>query len=313
MLVAAALSGCHAAATSGAVAAGAEGRLTAAGAEQPKNAILSAPVAPGVHVTANVEYGTADGQPLLLDVCAPPPPTPGTESAGPAPAVISVHGGSWTMGDKAGANWRAVCEWLASAGFVTYSVDYRLVPHAIFPAAVDDVTQAVRWVREPANAARFGIDPARVGILGGSAGASIASLVGMRGSGPTTSGDRVSAVVDLSGPVDLTAAGQRLGHPVPYVPRIELAYLGCTAFDACPQARAASAVYDVDPSDPPVFIAQSSNELIPREQGDAFAAALEAAGVRHSVTTVPGHGHSIEILSEAMRTDIAAFLHRELG
>ena len=65
------------------------------------------------------------------------------------PAVVSIHGGSWARGDKANADWRNVCMWLASEGFVAASVNYRLVPDARFPAAIDDVALAVEWLRAP--------------------------------------------------------------------------------------------------------------------------------------------------------------------
>ena len=105
------------------------------------------------------------------------------------PAVISVHGGSWARGDKGNSDWRNVCEWLASEGFVAYSVNYRLVPLVSFPAAIDDVGRAVEWMRT--NAGTYNVDPDRIGAFGGSAGGNLATLLGSRGRG---SGDRKSVV-----------------------------------------------------------------------------------------------------------------------
>jgi acetyl esterase/lipase len=280
-------------------------------------------VAPrGIRVASNLTYGTAsDGQALKLDVCSPaaasgaePSAQPGASAAvAPLPAVLSIHGGSWSHGDKSSTDWHAVCEWLASEGFVAYSVDYRLVPTVRFPAPIDDVTRALEWVREPQNVERFNIDPRRIGVFGGSAGGNLAALLGMRGHGDIHTGTRVAAVAELSGPVDLTASGQRLGNPSEYLRSIELAYLGCTEFDSCQAASAASAVSYVDPSDPPVFIGGSDTELVPVEQGTSFAAALAAAGVPHTLRIDTGHWHSIATLNAPMRTAVAAFLHEYLG
>jgi acetyl esterase/lipase len=280
-------------------------------------------VAPrGIRVASNLTYGTgSDGQALKLDVCSPavasgaePGAQPGASAAvAPLPAVLSIHGGSWSHGDKSSTDWRAVCEWLASEGFVAYSVDYRLVPTVRFPAPIDDVTRALEWVREPQNVERFNIDPRRIGVFGGSAGGNLAALLGMRGHGDIHTGTRVAAVAELSGPVDLTASGQRLGHPSEYLRSIELAYLGCTEFDSCPAASAASAVSYVDSTDPPVFIGGSETELVPVEQGRSFAAALAAAGVPHTLRIDTGHWHSIATLNAPMRTAVAAFLHKYLG
>ena len=79
----------------------------------------------GLEVEADVEYGTReDGTLLTLDVCRPAPDAIEQQR----PAVVSIHGGSWARGDKANADWRSVCLWLASEGFVAASVNYRLVP-----------------------------------------------------------------------------------------------------------------------------------------------------------------------------------------
>lgn len=309
-LLAGALSGCHTATPTSAAAAGPSDVLAAVSADRPKDGVRTARIPRTVSVASDLVYGTAaDGTSLRLDVCSPPR----VPRAAALPGVIAIHGGSWSMGDKANTDWRAVCRWLASAGFVAYSVNYRLVPAVTFPAAINDVSAAVAWIRRPANAARFGIDPARLGVLGGSAGGNLAALLGMQGSGATDTGTRVAAVAELSGPIDLTAAGQLLGHPIEYVAQIERAYLGCRTFTSCPQAMDASPLYAVDRSDPPVFIAQSSDELIPREQGETFAAALSHAHVPHTIVTMAGERHSVALLDPPMRAHIAAFLHRYLG
>lgn len=266
----------------------------------------------GITVDTDVVYGTqADGALLTLDVCSP---AAGAGSAiAPRPAVISIHGGSWARGDKGNSDWRAVCTWLASEGFVAYSVNYRLVPDALFPAAIDDVGLAVEWMRQPDNATQYGIDPDRIGAFGGSAGGNLAALLGARGSGSLTEGARVAAVAELSGPTDLGYEALVVGAAPAGVQRIVQSYLGCASLANCPQSVAASPLHELDPSDPPVFIGASSDEFIPLAQSTGYTARLDQLAIPHELVTVPGTLHSIGILDAGMRTKVAAFLHRQLG
>ena len=260
-----------------------------------------------VSVTSDVTYGTADdGARLDLDVCSPKAAAaPGELRRG----ILSIHGGSWARGDKANTDWRDVCEWLASEGFVAFSVNYRLAPAALFPAGIDDVTAAAVWVRD--HAADYGIDPGLIGAFGGSAGGNLAALLGMRGSGALDTGSRVAAVAELSGPVDITVDG--LASASPLVHQIAQNYLGCADLASCPQARRASATTFVDPSDPPVFIGHSESEFIPLNESQEFAAKLEAAGVQHHLVVVPGVNHSIGTLDASMRAQVADFFRSTLG
>lgn len=262
-----------------------------------------------VTVDPDITYGTReDGTRLDLDVCSPStPPTDGQKRIG----IVSIHGGSWTRGDKANDDWRHVCQWLASEGFVAFSVNYRLVPAVHFPAAIEDVGLAVEWVREHAD--DYGIDADRIGAFGGSAGGNLAALLGTRGTGPLDEGSRVAAVAELSGPVDLTAAGMSATGANDLVRQIALNYLGCTADEACPQAKEASATTFVDPSDPPFFIGHSASEFIPLAQSQAFSTLLTDAGVANVLDVAPGVNHSIGILDEAMRAKVAAFFRSTLA
>lgn len=266
----------------------------------------------GITVKPDVVYGTQpDGSLLTLDACTPSV-REGARSP-LAPAVISIHGGSWARGDKGNSDWRGVCEWLASEGFAAFSVNYRLSPAAVFPAAIDDVSLAVQWLRTSSVAAEYAIDPRRIGVFGGSAGGNLAALLGARGSGPLTEGSRVAAVAELSGPVDLRARELAADDTSPGLRRSVLAYLGCQTGDACPQAAEASAITQLDVTDPPVFAAASVGDYVPVAQATRYARELERHGIRHQLVTVPGGQHSIGILDQAMRAKVAAFLHDTLG
>ena len=261
----------------------------------------------------DLEYGTReDGTLLTLDVCSPAP----DPLVSARPAVVSIHGGSWARGDKANADWRNVCLWLASEGFVAASVNYRLVPDARFPAAIEDVALAVEWLRAPEQVEALGIDPTRIGAFGGSAGGNLASLLGTSGDGPLDEGARVAAVAELSAPVGLGAAELAADAASPWLRAIIGDYLDCdpgAGVDACPQSAEASPANRVDPSDPPFFIGHSEQEVVPVGQSQRFAATLGAAGVPVELAIVPGAEHSIGILDEALRPRVAAFLHTYLG
>jgi acetyl esterase len=268
---------------------------------------------PAIRVVDNVKYATAnDGTALYLDLCLPEDADVDTATLKPRASIVMVHGGSWARGDKANIHYRNVCQWLASEGYVTAAVNYRLAPASIFPAAIEDVRASVRWLRDPAQVEKYTLDPDLVGAFGGSAGANLVSLLGTEGSGALDTGSRVAAVAELSGPADLTNRGRILGGLTASFERTQLAYLGCRTLTYCPQAEAASPLYQVDATDPPFFVGHSTNELIPLQQSEAFVKKLRAAGISTEFVTVDGPLHSIAMLNAEMRTRIAAFFAKEL-
>jgi len=273
---------------------------------QPASVAQQVLIYPDVSVVENLAYGTDPAQ--QLDVCQPADAETSSVNNGPRRAVISVHGGSWREGDKASVHWRSVCEWLASEGFVAFSLNYRLAPSAPFPAAISDVHAAIDWLRQPAQADAYGYDPALIGAFGGSAGGNLVALLGASGTGPWDVGTRVAAVVELSAPIDLTTAGD---YPAEFAQH-QLDYLGCDDYATCPLARDASPQFSVDPTDPPVFVAHSRDEFIPPAQGEILVEALKANGVEHVHVEVPGAAHSIGMLDDALRGQIVEFLRAHL-
>jgi len=260
---------------------------------------------PDVTVLADLEYGAADGAPLLLDACLPAGFEP---SASSVPGVLVIHGGSWREGRKDSVGWRAVCTWLAAAGYPAFSVEYRLAPEHPFPAGFDDVRAAVAWLRADEQAVRFGIDPDRLGVFGGSAGGNLAALTGTAGDGDLDTGSRVAAVADLSGPIDLTG----VAVTDDFAP-LQLEYLGCATFQSCAIAEDASPNFQVDPSDPPFFVAHSTTEKIPLAQSERFVEDLRGAGIDVEFLVADGTLHSIALLDDDLKSRILAFYARTLG
>ena len=167
----------------------------------PTHAIGPSPSVEDISVKNDIQYGTAGGQKLLLDLYLP-----AAETLKPRPAVVLIHGGGFTSFDK--STMTGMGNFLARQGFVAVSVDYRLFngTQNRWPAQLDDVQMAVRWLR--AHAGKYNIDPDHIGAFGHSAGAQLAALLGMEdtrdNSDPALAkySSRVQAVVDVSGPAD---------------------------------------------------------------------------------------------------------------
>ncbi len=161
---------------------------------------------PPATIKRNVTYGVAGGVELKMDIHLPR-----GERPQPAPVVMYVHGGGWVIGGK--RIWwgiRSVYQQLLARGYVFVSVNYRLAFQHRWPAQIEDVKCAVRYLR--AHAAEYNLDPERIGAWGDSAGGHLVSLLGLTdaGAGFDTSGghdqqsSKVQAVVDMFGPSDLT-------------------------------------------------------------------------------------------------------------
>jgi len=122
-----------------------------------------------VAMVKDLVYAERDGHELRLDLFLP------KSGAGPFPAIIFVHGGGWLWGDK--TDHRREAAELARKGFVTACIEYRLTREHIYPAQVDDVKEAIRWVR--ANARQYRIQPDRIGAAGSSSGGQLVALMGV--------------------------------------------------------------------------------------------------------------------------------------
>lgn len=258
-------------------------------------------------VETGVPYWTGEGTTLRLDACRPRDDSP------IHPAVVILHGGGFTSGSRDEPGSRAVCTSLARSGVVGFSIDYRLLP-AVYPAQVQDVQHAIEWLRRPAQAARFGIDPKRIALLGSSAGAIIAQEAATAGTGRRGTGTRVSAVVSLSGVSLMTPKAEELGSASPQAENLVLGYLGCASKTpaTCPSAAKASAMLQVDRTDPPMLLVNGSDELVPSQQATTMGATLKLAGIPVQTVIVQGSDHGLALLDGPVRADVQAFLKKHL-
>lgn len=251
------------------------------------------PTAAPIVVEKGIDYTADDGSELKVDACLP-------GEGGERPAVILVHGGAFSEGDR--ATMSGACRDLAQQGLAAFAVDYRLLP-AIYPAQVDDVAAAVRWLRDPAQVERFGLDGA-VSVLGSSAGAIISLSAA---AALAAEGAPVASVVALSPAGSLTAEAAELGDPSPELERVVLGYLGCDSIQDCAVAAEASPVATADLL-PPTLIVHGSDELIPLAQAELLDEALSRAGIDHDLVVVEGERHGLQLLDGTTERTVRDFL-----
>lgn len=253
----------------------------------------------------NLEYGRAGGESLRLDAGIP-------DGAGPFAAVILVHGGGWTGGDKSGGPRKAFIaplhEPLEQAGLAWFSINYRLAPKHPYPACLDDVLAAVRWVK--AHAAEYRIDPARIALAGESAGGHLVALAAIRAGADA----RVSAVVPIYGRFDLT--DQFL--PGAVLRANTTALLGRPTLDETAHAiaRDASPLLHVKAGLPPFLLVHgTADTTVPYDQSVQLQAKLRAQGVPCDFLTINGGVHGMiswDKVAPTYKQDIVAWLARTL-
>lgn len=225
------------------------------------------------NIEQNVAYGSVEGTQLLLDVYRPSGPSTNSH-----PGILLIHGGGWTALDK--STMRKMGQFLARDGFVCFSVDYRLFRDGKnpWPAQLDDVQRAVRWIR--ANGPKYDVAPQHIGAFGHSAGAQLASLLGMEdtrdNSDPSLAeySSKVQAVVEVSGPTDFTVNHDADGD----------AFLGNFlggSYEQNPQRwQKASPVFHVGKSNAPFLIVHGTlDQNVPISQAEELYGRLRAAGV----------------------------------
>lgn len=234
----------------------------------------------------NIEYSNV-GARVLMDVVRPK-----ASSAEPLPAVLLVHGGGFRAGSR--ESYLPMAAKLAEKGYVAATVSYRLAPRHQFPAAVEDVKAAVRFLR--ANATRFNIDGERICAMGGSAGGHLVLFLGLtadiaefEGTGPNREqSSRVSCVVNYYGPTDFT---QSYGKSVDAADVLPL-FLGGDLKNNRRAHQVSSPLNWVTPrAAPTLSIHGTEDTYVAYEHSVWLTERLLAAGVPAELETISGAGH----------------------
>lgn len=203
----------------------------------------------------DVVYGKGGGKDLTLNLARP------KVIPSAAPCIVIIHGGGWAAGKKEQHNDLAVT--FASKGYVAVTVGYRLAPDAVFPAQIEDVKCAVRFLR--ANSEKYKLDPNRIGAVGFSAGAHLSMMLGVTERPDGLEGEgghadqpsRVQAVVSFFGPTDLTAP-----EIFPEVSPILKKFLGGTLSEKPDLYKKASPVTYVNRDAAPMLLIQGTNDIL---------------------------------------------------
>lgn len=243
------------------------------------------------------------GRKEKADLYLPANPQPGQKF----PAVVIIHGGGWSGGEKRAAREINIGTTLALNGYVGMSIDYVLAnsehPGPTWPQNLHDCKTAVRWLR--ANAERLQVDPTHIGVIGGSAGGHLAAMVGLCGGelDPPGEGDtRVQCAVDLYG-------------PVLWFEQRDLAMFRKTRAEAPELYKQADPRSHIDPSDPPLLILHgTADKTVAVADSEALAAAMKAAGAAHQLEIIPNAPHTFHLQPKErdLRPLVLGFFDRHL-
>ena len=246
------------------------------------------------------------------------------------PIVVLIHGGGFFTGSSADEADRA--QFLVDRGFAVANVNYRLSGEAAFPAGVQDVKAAIRFVR--ANAPSWGVDPHRIAVWGDSAGGYLSMMVAATGGRQTMFDDaalgnphvssQVSAVVSWFGPSDFAtmdaqaaqahcdAAAQ--SHDLPDSP--ESKWLGAALPTIPEKVSTASVVRYVQAagSMPPAWLVHGESDCtVPPGQSQQLLEALKGKGFEATLSYVPGAGHADPKITDQATRPTIEFLRRVLN
>jgi acetyl esterase/lipase len=244
----------------------------------------------GVKRVSDIVYAKVAGVELHMDIGLPE-----KASDKPLPVVVWIHGGGWKTGTY---KWLRSA-WLVKHGYAAVSIQYRFLDEAKFPAQIYDCKAAIRFLR--ANASKYGIDPNRIGVWGGSAGGHLAALLGTSGGAKELEGDEgnaglssgVQAVCEWYGPNDFTV-GDHEPEPGRKKPPLLVQLFGATLKDKPELYRLGSPITHVSKDDPPFLIVHGdADELVPFSQAQSFCEALHKAGVEATLVKVRGGNHGL--------------------
>lgn len=259
---------------------------------------------PGVETVA---FARAGGTVLYADVLRPAR----AGATGLSAAVVVVHGGAWSSGERGAVPaWN---RWLAEQGYVVFDVDYRLSPPPAWRDATGDVKCAVAWVRR--NAAAYGVDPARIALLGRSAGAQLALLAaytpGLAALPPScedpTADTSVRAVIDFYGPADLAwGYDYPANQAVIDGPETLRTFLGSTPETDPERYALASPITHVKPGVAPTLLLHGGrDQLVLPEQTRRLEARLRDASVPYRAVLLPWAQHGFDYLFEGWGSQVA--------
>ncbi|NGZ86916.1 alpha/beta hydrolase [Duganella sp. SAP-35] len=251
--------------------------------------IAGAELPEGVRKVADQTYVQYGSRCLKLDMYLP---------AGlRMPVVVLVHGGGWRSGFR--SEFAPMAVRLARRGYAAVTVSYRLSGEAPYPAAIQDVQAAVRWVREHAD--RYQLDPARIALAGGSAGGQIASLAGVTGD--------VQAIINIDGLSDFTSELALKYEDDPKKnPSAAGAWFGGRYAEKSALWREASPINYVKAGMPPILFIGSAQPRFSAGR-DEMMAKMSQAGVKTDKLILPDTPHSFWLFDPWLQPTVDATIN----
>jgi acetyl esterase/lipase len=238
-----------------------------------------------IETLKNISYGIGGDDELMCDLARP------KQSGGPWPAIVCIHGGGWNSGSR--DRLLKMAEEFAGHGYVAITVSYRLAPAHPFPACVEDVKTAVRFLRARADV--YHVDADYIGAMGFSAGGHLALMLGLtdakddlKGTGGYAShSSRVQAVVDFFGPTHLADPAWNM------LPNQTLTqFIGSTFSENREAYKRASPITYVTKDDAPVLIFHGTvDRTVPIAQSELLEKKLMGVGIECKLVRMKGMGH----------------------
>jgi acetyl esterase/lipase len=237
----------------------------------------------------DIEYKNINGKSLRLDIYRP------RHIKSSVPLLVFIHGGAWKSGKR--SDYLVYLVDFASKGYITATVSYRLLADSLYPACIEDIKDAVNWFFS--NSEKYGYDPDRIALIGGSAGGHLAMLAGYGWQSARQktshtylqdSDHNIKAVVDIYGPADLTTEYAR-NHP------LVTALIGRSYEESPELYKEASPVNYLDKNDPPTMILHgTSDRLVPLSQSDFLKDTLDSLGIPCVYYKLPLWPHTMDIV-----------------
>jgi len=241
-----------------------------------------------IRIDTNLVYVSYGKRKLRLDILRP------KDTSQNYPAVLLVHGGGWRSGDK--FQQLPMAQELASAGFVAATIEYRLSPEALYPAAIFDLKSAVRWIR--ANSPFYCVDTDKIAVLGCSSGGHLVSMLGATNGNQLFEGDgnyleyssNVNAVINIDGILDFTDPAESGKDHDPEKPSVGKLWLGYSYEENPKLWEDVSPINHVDHNTPPFLFINSSIDRFHAGR-DVLIEKLNRYGTYSEMHTLPDTPH----------------------
>ena len=242
-----------------------------------------------IEISKDITYAEVDGKKLQLDIYKP-------KTQKEPYLIVWVHGGAWNTGSKENPPLG-----LLPFGYALASVDFHASTEKPFPADVHDIKAAIRFLR--ANASKYGYKADKIIIWGSSSGGHLAALVATTNNNTALEGNlgdftktssSVQGCIDFYGPTNfLTILNQSTAHGLNVrLPALAI-LLGKPLDQVTELAKLASPVYQVDASDPPLFIVHGEQDIqVPINQSIELMSAYKSKGLKVQIEFIPDAGHS---------------------